>query len=168
MFIKFHKYLCTNTYLGFPGSSDGKESASNARKASLITGLGISHGEGRGQPLHILAWRIPWTEGSDGVQSMGLQIVRQDWATFSHSQYIFNSKYKILTCIDFYSLLSVSLPASVCVCVCVCMGMFRERQRGWLEIKLEIFFKNENYIYMISNNFRHAGKKKAFFYSLHM
>ena len=26
----------------------------------------------------ILAWRIPWTEESDGVQSMGLQRVEQD------------------------------------------------------------------------------------------
>ena len=28
----------------------------------------------------ILAWRIPWTEETDGLQSMGLQRVRQDWA----------------------------------------------------------------------------------------
>jgi len=26
----------------------------------------------------ILAWRIPWIEGSDWLQSMGLQIVRHD------------------------------------------------------------------------------------------
>ena len=51
---------------------------------------------------------------------------------------------------------------------CAFMGMFRERQRGWLKIKLENFFKNENYIYMMSNNFRHAGEKKTLFYSLHM
>ena len=29
----------------------------------------------------ILAWRIPWTEESGGLQSMGLQRVRHDWAT---------------------------------------------------------------------------------------
>ena len=29
----------------------------------------------------ILAWRIPWTEEPGGVQSMGLQRVRHDWAT---------------------------------------------------------------------------------------
>ena len=40
------------------------------------------------------------------------------------------------------------------------MGMFRERQRGWLEIKLEIFLKSENYLYKMSNNFRPAGKKE--------
>ena len=29
----------------------------------------------------ILAWRIPWTEGPGGLQSMGLQRVRHDSAT---------------------------------------------------------------------------------------
>ena len=29
----------------------------------------------------ILAWRIPWTEEPGGLQSMGLQRVRLDWAT---------------------------------------------------------------------------------------
>ena len=29
----------------------------------------------------ILAWRIPWTEGPDGLQSKGLQRVEHDLAT---------------------------------------------------------------------------------------
>ena len=29
----------------------------------------------------ILAWEIPWTEEPRGLQSMGLQKVRQGWAT---------------------------------------------------------------------------------------
>ena len=28
----------------------------------------------------ILAWKIPWTEEPDGLQSIGSQRVRQDWA----------------------------------------------------------------------------------------
>ena len=28
----------------------------------------------------LLAWRIPWTEEPGGLQSMGLQRVRYDWA----------------------------------------------------------------------------------------
>ena len=32
----------------------------------------------------ILAWRIPWTEESGGLQSMGLQTVRHDLATKHH------------------------------------------------------------------------------------
>ena len=31
--------------------------------------------------LSILAWRIPWTEEPGGLQSMGSQRVRHDWAT---------------------------------------------------------------------------------------
>ena len=29
----------------------------------------------------ILAWKIPWREEPDRLQSMGLQRVRHDWAT---------------------------------------------------------------------------------------
>ena len=34
----------------------------NVGDAGSIPGLGRSSGEGKGDPLHILAWRIPWTE----------------------------------------------------------------------------------------------------------
>ena len=34
---------------------------------------------------NILAWRILWTEESDGLQSMWLQRVRHDWATNTHT-----------------------------------------------------------------------------------
>ena len=37
--------------LGFPGGSDGKESASNAGDPGLIPGSGRSPGEGNGNPL---------------------------------------------------------------------------------------------------------------------
>ena len=37
---------------GFPGGSDGKESACNARDLALIPGLGRSSGEGHGSPSH--------------------------------------------------------------------------------------------------------------------
>ena len=33
----------------------------------------------------ILAWRISWTEVPGGLQFMGLQRVRHNWATFTHS-----------------------------------------------------------------------------------
>ena len=32
----------------------------------------------------ILAWRIPWTEESDELQSMALQRVRHNWVTNTH------------------------------------------------------------------------------------
>ena len=33
---------------------------------------------------NILAWKIPWTEESGGLQSMGLQIVGRDWEHTAH------------------------------------------------------------------------------------
>ena len=36
---------------GFPGGSDGKESACNAEDPGSIPGLGTSPGEGHGNPL---------------------------------------------------------------------------------------------------------------------
>ena len=47
--------------LGFPGGSDGKESACNAGDLGSIPRLGRSPGEGKGSHSIILAWRIPWT-----------------------------------------------------------------------------------------------------------
>jgi len=32
-----------------------------------------------------LAWRIPWTEESGGLQYMGSQTVRHDWVTNTHN-----------------------------------------------------------------------------------
>ena len=60
----------------FPGGSDSKESACNTGDLSSIPGSGRSSGERNGYPLSILAWRIPWTEKPDGLQSMGSQRVR--------------------------------------------------------------------------------------------
>ena len=52
----------TPVFLGFPGDSDNKESASNAGDMGLIPGLGRTPGEGNGYPLHYSFWGIPWTE----------------------------------------------------------------------------------------------------------
>ena len=38
-----------------------------------IPGSGRSPGEGNGNPLQTLAWKIPWTEVPGRLQSMGLQ-----------------------------------------------------------------------------------------------
>ena len=60
-------------FSGFPGGSDGKQSACNAGDLVSTPGLGRSPGEGNGYPLHILAWKVPLTEEPGGLQSMGLQ-----------------------------------------------------------------------------------------------
>ena len=43
----------------------------------------------QGVPVHssILAWRIPWTEESGGLQSMGSQRAGRDWATNIFAQH---------------------------------------------------------------------------------
>ena len=46
-----HAALVYSSPLGFPGGSDGKESACSAGDLGLIPGLGRSPGEGKGYPL---------------------------------------------------------------------------------------------------------------------
>ena len=56
--------------------------------------------EGMATCCSILAWRIPWTEEPGGLQSMGLQRVRHDWAqhifilSTIHLRYFLLSKEK--------------------------------------------------------------------------
>ena len=69
--------LLTSVFLGFPGCSDSKQSARNVGDLGSIPG---SPGEENGIHSSILAWRIPWTEEPSGLQSMGLQRVRHNWA----------------------------------------------------------------------------------------
>ena len=52
--------------------------AGDVRDVGLIPGLGRSPGGEHGNPLQILAWRIPWTEEPGRLQSMGSQIVGHD------------------------------------------------------------------------------------------
>ena len=42
--------------------------------------------EGMATPASIIAWKIPWTEEPDGLQSTGLQRVRHDLVT-EHNHY---------------------------------------------------------------------------------
>ena len=41
--------------------------------------VGRSPGEGNGTHAIILAWKIPWTEEPEGLQSVGLQRVSRTW-----------------------------------------------------------------------------------------
>ena len=54
--------------MSFSGGSDVKESA-------WVQSLGQENPLEKGMAIHssILAWRIPWTEKSGGLQSMGLK-----------------------------------------------------------------------------------------------
>ena len=60
--------------MGFPGGSDGKESACNAGDLGLIPGLGKFPGGGHGNPLLIfLPGESPWMEEPGRLYSMGSQ-----------------------------------------------------------------------------------------------
>ena len=69
----------SSLFLGFPGGSDGKESACNGKEPSL----------GQKDPLekemvthsNTLAWRIPWREEPGGLKSMVSQRVRHNRVT---------------------------------------------------------------------------------------
>ena len=63
---------------GFPGGAVLRNPPANAgdsRDAGLIPGSGGSPGEGNGNPLSILAWKIPQTEEPGGLLLVGSQRV---------------------------------------------------------------------------------------------
>ena len=65
---------------GFPNDSAGKDSAcsvGDTGDVGSIPGSGRSPERGHGNPLSILAWRIPQTEESHRLQFKGSQRVRQ-------------------------------------------------------------------------------------------
>ena len=66
--------------MGFLGDSEGKESTCNAGDLGLIPGFDDPLEKRTTTHSSILAWRIPWTEESGGLQAMGLERVRHDWA----------------------------------------------------------------------------------------
>ena len=59
--------------MGFPGGSDGKESACNAGDPGSVLGWEDLLEEGMAAHSSILAWRIPWTEEPGGPQSIASQ-----------------------------------------------------------------------------------------------
>ena len=73
--------------MGFPGGSDGKDSACNPRDLCSIPRLNHLE-EGMVAHSSILAWRIPWTEEPGGLQCMGSKRVEHDRETKHINTYI--------------------------------------------------------------------------------
>ena len=65
---------------GFPGSSDGKVSASNAGDLGSILGWEDTLEKEMATHSSTLAWKIPWMVEPGRQQSMGSQRVGDDWA----------------------------------------------------------------------------------------
>ena len=57
--------------MGFPGGSDGKESACNSGDLGSIPGLGRTAGEGNGNPLQYSCLENPMVEESGRLQCRG-------------------------------------------------------------------------------------------------
>ena len=75
---------CKHTYIwGFPGGASGKGATCQRRRhESWVYTLSWEDPLEEGMVTHssILAWRIPWTEGPGGLQSLGSQRVGHDWS----------------------------------------------------------------------------------------
>ena len=71
---------------GFPGSSDGKESVCNAGDLGSIPGSRRFPEEGHGNPLQYFCHRIPCIDKPNGLHSIGLQRVGQDWVSNIHKR----------------------------------------------------------------------------------
>ena len=63
----------SHTYIskGFPGGASAKEPACQCRRHKRLEEGIVTHSS-------ILAWRIPWREEPGGLQSTGVQKVRED------------------------------------------------------------------------------------------
>ena len=66
---EWREYWHIFTTMCFPGGSGGKASTCNAGNLGSIPGLERSPGEGNGNPLSILVWKIPTTEEPGGLYS---------------------------------------------------------------------------------------------------
>ena len=71
---------------GFPGGSDGKESACNARDPDSIPGLGRSPGEGNGNPLQYFCLENSMDRGIWWATVHG---VTKSWTGLSDSHFHF-------------------------------------------------------------------------------
>ena len=80
---------------GFPGGPEVKNPP--AMQETRVPSLGQEDPLEEGMATHssILAWRNPWTEEPEGLQSVGSHRVRHDWATKQqHRAYILAQKWK--------------------------------------------------------------------------
>ena len=69
--------------MGFPCGSVVKSLPTNAGDAGSIPGSGRSLEKEMATHSSVLAWRIPWTEESGGLQSMGSQRDMTELATLT-------------------------------------------------------------------------------------
>ena len=62
----------------------------------------------------ILAWRIPWTEKPGGLQSVGLQRVRHNQATFSFTFSLYTQKSRNAQMYLSKVFCAIGIPRQIC------------------------------------------------------
>ena len=72
MVLFYSFFIAERFHHGFPWWPGSKECICQAGDTGLTPGSGRTPGEGNGTPLQYSCWKIPWTEQSGGLQSMGL------------------------------------------------------------------------------------------------
>ena len=92
--------------LGFPGGSDGKESACKQEIWVWYLGWEDPLENVMGTCSSILAWRIPWTEEPGGLQPMGSQRLGHSSVTFTLMLLILPLEAVFPTCFCFASMSS--------------------------------------------------------------
>ena len=102
---------------GFPGSSAGEESTSNAGDPGLIPGFGRSTGEEIGYPLQYSGLE------SSMAKSIGSQRVRCGWATFTLLEKIWSNSchthlYNVISFAIECCYISVCLVVQLCPTLC--------------------------------------------------
>ena len=91
--------LCAVIQAGFLGGASGKEPTWQCRRRKrhrLFLGQEDPLKEGTATHSSILAWRIPWTEESGGLQSMGSQRVGHDWSDLAHTLREFHRPFYLI------------------------------------------------------------------------
>ena len=140
--------------MGFPGDSDGKEPACNARDLGLIPGWDDLLDEEMATCSSILAWRIPWTKEPCRLQSTGLQRVRHVWAihTCTYGCNSVNLKFRVrisefkfgLSHLQSSNENQIMSHTNVCVCVCgvlVCVCVVKGHFHIWISSHTFFSFK---------------------------
>ena len=83
---KSNTSVLSHRSVGFPGGSNGKESASSAGEVGSIPGSGRSSGGGNGCPLQCSFLENPMNRGAWWATVHGLQRVEHGWVTkYSHT-----------------------------------------------------------------------------------
>ena len=77
-FTQFRRFTIQNTTSGFPVAQTVKDPPAVRETQVRSVGGEDSLEEAMAAHSSVLAWRIPWTEGPGGLQSLGSRRVRQD------------------------------------------------------------------------------------------